>query len=227
MDTTYRHELKYFVDLHEYEVLKSVLKRLLKQDANCRDSGDYWVRSLYFDTMNNSSYYDKVNGLASRKKIRLRTYGTSDEPIKFEIKHKENEFIRKESIIITREEAKKVLKKDYSFLTDRDDPMPIRLFYLLKKDYYRPAVLVDYIREAYCYEYGNIRITFDKKIQSSLSASSFFRDDIPMINVFNENIIVMEVKYYGSLPSVIRDILRGRKVARSAIGKYVLGRNLG
>jgi SPX domain protein involved in polyphosphate accumulation len=42
--------------------------------AQGRENNEYTVRSIYFDTPDFQNYYDKVDGLSFRKKVRLRGY---------------------------------------------------------------------------------------------------------------------------------------------------------
>ena len=45
----FRHELKYFISRHDHIVMANKLKCLMDVDTNADDTGDYHIRSLYFD----------------------------------------------------------------------------------------------------------------------------------------------------------------------------------
>ena len=68
-----RHEQKYYISYGEYYNLVSKLSAVLKRDGNYGDKG-YFIRSLYFDDMYNSSYYEKEAGNFTRSKYRIRIY---------------------------------------------------------------------------------------------------------------------------------------------------------
>ena len=72
-----RHEQKYYISYGEYYNLVSKLSAVLKRDGNYGDKG-YFIRSLYFDDMYNSSYYEKEAGNFTRSKYRIRIYNYSD-----------------------------------------------------------------------------------------------------------------------------------------------------
>jgi len=86
----FRHEIKYYINRMQAVELTQLFKSMMEIDPNGDDTGTYWVRSLYFDTLSNKDYYEKVIGHSIRKKIRLRIYNFSEETVKLEIKNKYN-----------------------------------------------------------------------------------------------------------------------------------------
>ena len=63
-----RHELKFFINPVEYEVLRRVLDRTLQRDPNGDENNEYAIRSLYFDTRFNDALIDKLDGVKNRDK---------------------------------------------------------------------------------------------------------------------------------------------------------------
>jgi len=57
-----RHELKYFINQAELEALRARLRPVMHLDSHCRNGEPYVIRSLYFDDIDDSAYYDKVDG---------------------------------------------------------------------------------------------------------------------------------------------------------------------
>ena len=86
----------------------------------------------------------------------------------------------------------------------------------------RPVVLVDYVREAYLHPAEEVRITFDKQLRTGLWSKDLFNPYVPTVPPFDENLMILEVKYNKSLPSYIRDILNTycQGALPSAISKY-------
>ena len=82
-----RKEIKYIVPLEKAIILKSRLDNLLPRDAYCSD-GPYSVRSLYFESINNTDFDEKLAGLDIRKKIRARIYNSDPSVCKLELKQK-------------------------------------------------------------------------------------------------------------------------------------------
>ena len=70
----YRHEDKYLCDSMQNAVLKTRAGVILKRDGHSSKTGCYRVRSLYFDTMQDTCYYENENGVGERDKYRIRIY---------------------------------------------------------------------------------------------------------------------------------------------------------
>jgi hypothetical protein len=222
--SVYRHELKYFMNYAEYIKLRDILSRFMKADEYvCADNG-YFIRSLYFDTPQNKEYIEKVTGMEVRKKIRLRIYSLEDEAVKLEIKAKYNNYMKKDTAIITRENARRLARGDKSFLLDFHNVTMNRVYYYMSEMYYMPVVVIDYNREAFICDYNNIRITFDTNISSCSSELDLFSDDLHFVRVFDQSTIVMEVKYNRFLPKWLKMILSCTNIMSSAISKYCYGR---
>ena len=59
-----RKELKYYISHNEYIILSNFLRKVLNEDFHNKDSKKgYYVRSLYFDTLDNESFEDKMAGI--------------------------------------------------------------------------------------------------------------------------------------------------------------------
>ena len=104
-----KHELKYQLTFIEYQVLRKKLTTVLKPDSNTGPDGCYHIRSLYFDDFRNTALFEKQSGVARRKKYRIRIYNYSDQFIKFERKTKLDQYIIKDWVRITREDADKMI----------------------------------------------------------------------------------------------------------------------
>ena len=105
-----RKELKYRLNAVQVPALRRRLAPFLLTDRHGGPEG-YTVRSVYFDTLWDSDFLDKVDGCDCRQKIRLRIYGAGG-PIKLELKQKEGGFQRKRSLTITEEEARALMAGD-------------------------------------------------------------------------------------------------------------------
>ena len=79
-----RKEIKYIVPLAKALAVREQLDRLLQRDEHCAD-GPYLVRSLYFDSVNQIDFAEKLAGVSERKKVRLRIYGGDASLCKLEI----------------------------------------------------------------------------------------------------------------------------------------------
>ena len=64
-----RHELKYFIHPAEVEALRNRLRPAMTLDSHCVGGRPYVIRSLYFDDIDDSAYYDKEAGVIQPRQV--------------------------------------------------------------------------------------------------------------------------------------------------------------
>lgn len=225
LDRKLRHEHKYFLHMHEYLTLRGRIAQLLPLDKNSVGDEGYVIRSLYFDGLYDQALYDKQDGIFSREKYRIRTYNYSDQTIKLERKSKFGEYVSKESAALTREQYERIMTGDYDCLTD-DHPLIADFRTALIHRGFRPTVIVQYTRAAYIYEYGDVRVTFDKKLSAVVNGIHLFEDSSAALDVLQDERTIMELKYNQFFPEHIRQLVQPDGHQKSTISKYVLCREI-
>ncbi|WP_432357139.1 polyphosphate polymerase domain-containing protein [Sporosarcina sp. UB5] len=216
--------MKYYVSLQDYITLRSNISAILELDAHSVSSDGYGIRSLYFDGIHDHSLYDKNDGIFNREKYRIRIYNESDEVIKLERKSKYGSYIHKESSPLSRMEYDCILAGDYEVLSETTDRLRRDFYYALAYRNFRPGAITDYTREAYVYNAGNVRITFDKRLAAGVSGMDMFHPGLILQEVIEPGRTIMEVKFDEFLPDHIRRVLQPKNFVRSAISKYVICR---
>ena len=218
-----RHELKFFINPVEYEVLSRVLDMTLERDPNGDENNEYHIRSLYFDTIFNDALHDKLDGVKDRNKYRIRIYNFTDKFIRMECKTKVGSLISKRSAPIPRLLAEQLIAGDPTGLERTRSGLLRDVYREMKLHFLRPVVIVDYVREAYLHPAEEVRITFDKQLHTGMNSVDMFNPYLPTISPFDHNEIILEVKFNRSLPPYIRDILctHVHSAQNSAISKYV------
>jgi len=219
-----RYELKYYISNLEYYNLANKLEYILKPDAYSTPKKGYFIRSLYFDSHDDESLYQKQSGDMFRAKYRMRIYDTNSDIVKFEIKNKSNNQIFKETATISKESAKKIINGDYSELLTYNNKILNKIYIKFVTRQYRPKVIIDYTRDAFMFDFFNIRITFDKNLSSCNTDFDIFSDNLHTIPVVLEGKQILEIKYDTILPEYIRKALQLDAIERMAISKYTLGR---
>ena len=215
-----RHELKYHITPAELTVLRGVLAPVMQLDPNGNENNEYHIRSLYFDTINDDALDEKIAGVGNRKKYRIRIYNFSDRVIKLECKSKYGDLISKQSVSIPRELAEQLIAGDPDGLQRMRHPLFHDVYREMRTRLLRPAVIVDYVREAYIHQAEEVRITFDKQVRTGLYSVDIFNPQIPTYPVFDDPVEILEVKYDEFLPGYLQSILSGVTAQRSAISKY-------
>lgn len=220
-----RHEFKYYISEHTYRILSQRFRNILNADENMDNEEGYVISSLYFDDIYNSALEEKISGTRFRKKYRIRIYNHSDSLIKLECKAKYDNYIGKESVIISRDEYNKILADDYDFLASRKEQICRELYCLHHTKLLKPVTVVEYRREAYVMESGNVRITFDKNISASIYSMDIFSDEYVTSEVLKQGLVVLEVKYDDFIPRYIWQMIQSVGTLKSAISKFVICRN--
>ncbi len=217
----YRHEYKHNINMSDFVILNSKIKLFAKPDEHC-ENGSYFIRSLYFDNYMDKALREKLDGISIREKFRIRFYNMDDSFILLEKKSKHKGLTLKEQAPLTREQVERIMAGDCEFLAQSDNLLLNEFYAKLEGECLRPKLIVDYTRQAYVYAPGNVRITFDYDIHSSVFTDDFFSDVLSSMPV--PNTIIMEVKYDEFLPQIIADLLRldGRQTA--SFSKYAAGR---
>lgn len=98
-----RLEYKYLVPFSDLDRLRNNLLKYLEFDeyAAIRPNKEYTVRSIYLDSYDYKCYYEKLDGIHTRKKFRIRGYNKEKDNsrIFFEMKKKYDNFISKNRVV--------------------------------------------------------------------------------------------------------------------------------
>jgi len=224
MKKIYRYEKKYMINPQQKRVITSRLEKFCQMDPNATDDNSYRVSSLYFDDYMNSGVEDKLIGNLKRKKFRIRVYNGRDDFIKLERKTKHGNLCLKDSVRISREQYDAVMSGHLEVMKVMDHAVCRDFYALYRNRSLRPRVIVDYIRQCFLFPQGNVRVTMDSNLHSSVGKCDLFSQSA-FIPVLDKEQIVLEVKYTGFLPSVIRDMIQHGSGHMEAISKYTYCRS--
>lgn len=215
-----KYRLRYGVQLG----LEERLGCLMKLDGNCGENG-YCIRSLYFDSISNQDYWDKINGLNYRKKVRLRIYNNNEDVVKLELKEKQGIFQRKRSLLLNKEESVNLINQNYDVLLTKGE-FGQYMYGIMKDGLYRPACVVQYNRKAYIHEVGDTRITFDSNICVTECDFDIFNENLVLYPIEATADIILEVKYNDIILSPIKEIIASVDQTGKAFSKYCKGRQI-
>ena len=213
---TFRHEYKYLIPYEDMLELRKKLDKVLDID---RSTTGYMVRSLYFDSIDDNDYYDKLNGEMNRKKIRLRIYENDSSLIKLEIKAKYDIHQQKSTIIISRKDAEQLINGDYDVLLNYNNSVANEIYTIFKTGIYKPKVIIEYSRIAYKTN-TTTRITFDHGIKKSDDFDNFFNSNINYYDILSKKDVVLEIKFDRYLEPYISNILSKYTTLNTQVSKY-------
>lgn len=221
-----RHEIKVFINYSDYISLKNRIKAFAKLDTNASENGIYHIRSLYFDNFNDKALMEKINGYNNREKFRIRFYNNNHSFIKLEKKSKSNGLCYKSSSPLNKDECIKIINGDIDFLINSENELLEEFYCKLKHQCLKPKTIVDYTREAYIFNAGNVRITIDSNIRSGLYSHDLFNSNLTTSRIIDGNPIILEIKYDNFLPEIIKDLIQTNTRNQTAVSKYAACRLL-
>lgn len=220
----YRHELKYLVSAAQIPLLKSRIAHLMQRDAHAGADGIYTIRSLYFDDYSNRCFFENENGIDPREKYRIRIYNHASDRIMLECKRKEHGKTHKTSCRLTREQTEQLMRGQPLPGTEELPPLLRKFTLEMRTRCMRPVVIVEYERIPFVYKNGNVRVTFDTQISSSVNISDFFAEELPKRPVMPAGQHLMEVKFDEYLPDFLYRNLNLGHLQQTAFSKYYLCR---
>lgn len=226
MNEVLRQEKKYLLTTAAAAMLTARLTGVMIEDAHNGPQG-YRIRSLYFDTLNDGDYWDKVDGVELRRKLRLRAYSPDADFAMLEMKQKEGAYQKKRSLRVEREDAIRLAQGDYAPLRNYREPFAAECYGLLCRRCYQPRTIVEYSRRAFIAKENRIRITFDSRITATESRWEIFAPDLAQYPVLDPFQLVLEVKYNGFLLSYIKDLVNAADRSEFSQSKYCLARSVG
>ena len=214
----YRHEWKHELSFQDYLILRQRLCAVMEPDPHAVD-GRYFIRSLYFDNLDDKALREKLDGVSRREKFRMRYYNGDPSLIHLEKKSKLDGLGTKFSADLTAAEAQKIVDGELDWMMDADRPLLRELYVKMRAQGLRPKTIVDYTREPFIYRPGNVRVTLDYDIRSGLGCTDFLNPRAVTVPA-GDAPILLEVKWDAYLPDLIRDVVQlpGRHV--SAFSKY-------
>ncbi|MFX1280426.1 MAG: VTC domain-containing protein [Promethearchaeota archaeon] len=229
-----RFEIKYQISLRERDRILNLIEPFMKLDPHVINNYDYEVRSLYFDSNFQHSFLEKINGIAIRKKLRIRYYpdfvDDNDKIAFIEIKKKINENVAKSRIPVLLTDSVKILNENskesvlfYDNASSQDREILKEIWWLNKRFNLKPACIVSYKRRPFLSKLEKtFRITFDTNIMVrnfnfDLNFGGGSRCIIP------RRICIMEVKFNNYIPKWAIKILQNNNCLQYKISKFANG----
>ena len=221
----FRHELKYQINYGKYSALKNRIKPIMTLDKYAKETGGYKIQSIYFDNYDDKALREKLYGLQKHEKFRLRFYNDDFRNVKLEKKIKYNGLCLKYNANLTAEETKALLGGKTDWMLNHSEPLVRELYCQMQCKILRPKVLVSYYREPYVYQAGNVRVTFDSDIRTTLFRQNFSSEKIWAIDTAEQKgSMLLEIKYDNYLPEVISCLIQTDGIQQQSFSKYAAAR---
>jgi hypothetical protein len=221
----YRHEVKHIINRSDAIAIRNNMTAVASSDRHVQEDGTYLIRSLYFDDLNDTALWEKLDGVNERRKFRIRYYNNDLSFIMLECKMKRDNVGVKLQERLTQEELRKIMDGDLAWMVSSGRPLLVTLYVEMKTKGLRPRCVVEYKRIPFIYGPGNVRVTIDWNVRTGPPAQ--FMDPEGLTLPVDGDPMILEVKWDDYLPSVIRRAvaLRGRR--QGSFSKYAACRVYG
>ena len=226
MENNYRHEYKYLISKEAAQLLKLRLPHIMKRDSHAGPTGQYTIRSLYFDDPEYTAFEEKVSGVDNRTKYRIRCYDYKASHFKLEKKEKKGHLTRKTGQTIRSSDVAAIQRDPTKPAPKNPEGLTEELRQLCAYRGLRPVVLVDYDRTPFVCVDGNTRITLDENLRTVPYCRDIFGPIHAMTPVLEPGPVILEVKFDDFLPGYLSDALADIPKIPMAISKFAMCLNL-
>jgi SPX domain protein involved in polyphosphate accumulation len=222
-----RFELKYLVNLKQAESIQSELGAYLSLDENGNSNGTYPLISLYYDSPDLRCFWEKMDGIKYRRKLRIRYYGeqstlNDEKPVFLEIKQRLDRVTQKRRAILPLNEAMILCnERQIPDHAPADDAVIQEIAAFVWQYNLRPTSIIRYQRRAYVgtrYDLG-LRITFDTNVTCQSYPPSL--DKAPTdFRLLPPDCVVMEIKVNERIPYWLTELIAIHNLKVVRISKY-------
>lgn len=225
-----RYEFKFIISKNVSNQIKAEAGNFMSEDIFLKKSKNYLVRSLYFDNDYFYHFRQKIDGIKSRHKFRLRTYSDyldNNTDLFLEIKGRTN--------LRTYKKRLKIFSKDLENFCNNKE------LFSLKKKYFnnkllsnfifdtfkkriKPVVVIDYKRYPLIGKNGlYFRLTFDSQISAIKSNNIFYKKKEEQPKACIPGYEILELKFDNNIPPWFHRIIQSYNLKRVSVSKFVLG----
>ena len=226
-----RFELKYLISYDTAQRLQQDLKKYVIPDSYSKNENWlYTLSSLYYDTQDYRFYWEKVDGLKYRRKLRVRQYETQewlhdDSIVYVEIKQRVDRVTQKRRVPMKYKDAMNFCNHLIIPEFDkRDEATIFELYQFIKQNNLKPSCITSYMRNAYFgTDYDTwLRITFDTNIRYRKKNLDLADKEIGEFMI-SPDMVIMEVKANERVPYRLTEMIAHYNFRLIRVSKYCQG----
>jgi SPX domain protein involved in polyphosphate accumulation len=226
-----RYELKYLLTRGQAETLIEAMSTYeMEPDTQGDEWGRYLITSLYHDTEDYKSYWDKLEGHRFRRKVRIRVYGdqkvTPETRCFVEIKQRINKTLQKKRVVLPYATAAALCAHGQEVegeVSEAALAVIREVQYLNRTLDLQPSCVVTYHRVAFdgsAYDPG-LRVTFDTNLKGRVHDLSLLSHGQAENHYFlPPEWSVMEIKVNHRVPFWLTELVGRYRCTLRRISKY-------
>lgn len=228
-----RFEYKYVVSHDEAAAFRESLGPYTIQDPHSDPERGYPVYSIYWDSPELTFFWEKLDGVKYRRKLRFRRYAGGDGAF-VEIKQRIDRTVQKRRVLLDvptiqrrfrwgADEADEGAPGEAGDLdaAARPDPVELEAHFLCRHFRLEPRVAVSYRRQALFGRYEqDLRITFDSRLR--YSAHDLALDEPFEIGkqILPADRVVLEIKFNERVPLWLCKLIQHHGLEMVRMSKY-------
>ncbi len=225
----WRHEIKAFLTLTQIKQFSETLHPYVTKDPYFQSNKDIIIQTLYFEDLQESSYFQKINGNQDRVKYRVREYFnqiTEPKTVFIETKRRLGFYISKSRSEIKKDLFLRLPSTPYYQLLDhiKEDS---NLYWFYQNTFagsFFPAVLTQYKRTTWQTkrtDQPKVRISFDTNVKYAgpekfINGKGIFYPALPA------HTGIMEIKASQNIPFWLLKIIQNIPINFEPISKFAL-----
>lgn len=225
-----RFELKYVIPYTEALEFVEGLGELLIPDPHTGPEGVYRISSTYYDSDDWVCFWEKVDGLKVRRKLRVRRYEDVDDGHgQIEIKQRIDKTVQKRRTRLPLETIFDVLPSPSANARNdpgdlAEDPVVAEALWLVAACDLRPKINIRYQRRAYQAVHDpGLRITIDTRLTCRLHDLDWTGSPEGETFFLPADISVLEIKFNHSVPLWLTTWVAHFECELRRLSKYCAG----
>ncbi|HSG09525.1 MAG TPA: polyphosphate polymerase domain-containing protein [Longimicrobiales bacterium] len=227
-----RYEVKYFVPTKILPTLVEEMGPYTRPDPNADPVSGYPIFSVYWDTPKLSFYWEKVEGVKNRRKVRFRRYVDND-TVFIEVKERIDRTLHKRRVKWPLRRVMQVFGTgrgvDWEGLGD--DPVAVEVALMVDRWALQPTMGISYRRRPLLGVFNReLRVTFDTRLMYRPAPVDVGNPFTSGAYILDPRLSVMEVKYDDRVPKWLMKLVccHGLKIVRmskycSAVDRHRFG----
>lgn len=219
-----RYEIKYLLRQDQLPALRRELDARMQKDPHQVDPTR--ITSLYYDTPDLRFYWEKIEGLRFRRKLRLRAYGapaaiTEETKVYVEIKQRVNRVTQKRRVSLPYAHARRLCDGREDLEAPASQPFVDEVLTLARSLDLRPTAITTYFRDGYVGEGADLglRVTVDQRI-AGRDRDFYLGDECTNTFIVPPHLALVETKANERVPTWFTDVAAKLELSTVRISKY-------
>lgn len=218
-----RFELKYLISHDQVRGFVEAITPYVTADSNVVGGQGYPIYSVYWDSDGWTLFWEKIEGLKDRRKLRVRRYAGVDYAF-VEIKHRTDRTLQKRRTRLPLETIYRSFRDtdaDFDDSATVENPVVNEALYLRYRHRLRPRIAISYRRRAFFGRFEpDLRITFDTRVQYHTADTDIAQPFETGTYVVDPRIAILEIKFNDRVPDWLVRLVASHGLEMTRMSKF-------